>query len=690
MLVAIATGATIVLSSFLLFLVQPILAKHLLPWFGGGSAVWTVSLVFFQCALLAGYLYAHWLQARPLRVQRWLHLLLLAAAVLSLPIVPAAHLQPAGEDEAARGILLALVLTVGLPYVSLAATSPLLQRWLSRSLDPAGQHRVYRLFAWSNAGALAGLLAYPLGIEPWTDVVQQSQAWSLAFAVFAFACAGVAWHATSDRADRADRLARVPAQHAAAPSWRRQWAWVVLALLPSALLLAVTTHMTQNIAAIPFLWVVPLGLYLLSFMLVFEGRGGQGWYLGVLARRLWLLPMLVLLMAMAWGLSASGGVLHIHTAIPLYATGLWLVCMVCHGELAGLRPPAQHLTRFYFCMALGGALGGLGVGLLAPAVLDAHWELPGLLLAVAAVGLWAGWRAGAGRWSWRLLPLTMACAAVLGVAWYSLQYRQDQRADRLAGLRNTYGTLRVTQHGQGDDAVRRLLHGTILHGEQYTSAAARRMATSYYAETSGVGRLLIAKAQAGPLRVAAVGLGTGTLLRYARAGDAYTVYELDPKVVQVARQWFHFIEDAAVVPALRLGDARLSLQRALDTDGPGGYDVIAVDAFSSDAIPVHLLTREALALYLAHLAPDGVVALHLSNRYLDLAPVVARLATEAGLVAWQIEDSPSDTRLSFTNWVLVGRQIPAELQEVGWPAQAPPGTPRWTDQYNDLWSVLKR
>lgn len=687
MLITLACGATIVLSSFLLFMVQPILAKQILPWFGGTSAVWTVCMVFFQCALLAGYLYAHWLQGRPRRLQRLLHLGLLGLALLSLPIVPDPALKPVGDSDVAQGILLLLLLTVGLPYMLLAATSPLLQHWLAQVVAPGRQRQVYRLFAWSNAGSLAALLAYPFAVEPWFDSAAQSHAWSLAYGVFALGCAGVAWRATRP-------LGAAGAQPrdgatGAAPRWGLQALWVLLAMLPSALLLAVTTHMTQNIASIPFLWILPLALYLLSFMLVFEGRNGRGWYQGPMARRLWLIPTLACVVAMAWGLSASQGVLHIRTAIPLFACGLFLVCVMCHGELAALRPPPQQLTRFYLCLAVGGAIGGLGVGLVAPRLLSAYWELPALLLAAALVGLLAGWRAGLGRWSLRAVPLVAAVTATGAVAGYGLLYVRGQHAGIIAAGRSAYGMLRVTQQGSGDHEVRRLLHGTIMHGEQYTAPARRHLPTTYYGESSGIGRVLAHKAGAGPLRVAAIGLGTGTLLSYARAGDDYVVYELDAQVVRAARQWFRYLADAAVTPDLRLGDARLSMERELAAGRPGRYDVIAVDAFTSDAIPVHLLTREALGVYLAHLAPGGLVAFHVSNRYLELAPVVARLAAEHGVQSWQIDDSPQQDHLSFTSWIVVGHAIPEALQETGWPPQASADAPLWTDRYNNLFKALR-
>ncbi len=689
MLFALACGATIVLSSFLLFLVQPILAKQILPWFGGTSAVWTVCMVFFQCALLAGYVYAHWLQGRSPRTQRLAHLALLAAALLTLPIVPDAAWKPTGDADAALTILGLLVATVGLPYVSLATTSPLLQRWLSRTLAGDAQRQVYRLFAWSNAGSLAALLAYPFLVEPWFDSLTQSRAWSLAYAGFALACGWVTWRATAPDVQPLSPDPVVAVQSVApAPGMRDYLLWTVLAMLPSAFLLAVTTHMTQNIASIPFLWIVPLALYLISFMLVFEGRGGRGWYGGALARRVWLLPTLGALVGMAWALSASGGVLHIRTALPLFAGGLLLVCVVCHGELAALRPAPQHLTGFYLCMSLGGAVGGLGVGLVAPQVFNGYWELPGLLLAAALVAVGAGWRSGA-RWQWRAVPVAAALVAVGGVGWYGLQYAKAQHNGNVVASRNFYGMLRVTQVGSGEHAMRRLLHGTIMHGEQFTDDRLRGRPTSYYGENSGIGRLLRHAGTQGPMRVGSVGLGTGTLLSYARAGDQYVVYELDAEVVDTARKWFRFVSDAPVVPEMRLGDARLSMERELAAGQPGGYDVIAVDAFSSDAIPVHLITREALAVYLSHLAPGGIVAFHVSNRYLDLPPVVAQLAAAHGVAAWQIEDSPTDDHLSYTDWVLVGRDIPEALREAGRMITPKPGAPLWTDTTNNLFKALK-
>lgn len=711
MFFALACGATIVLSSFLLFLVQPILAKQILPWFGGTSSVWTMCMVFFQCALLAGYLYAHWLQGRSRQLQRYLHLALLAAALLALPIVPSLGWKPAGDTDAALQILGLLCVTVGLPYMSLAATSPLLQRWLSRALPAASQRQVYRLFAWSNAGSLAALLAYPFLVEPWFDTIVQSWAWSAAYGGFVLACAWVTWRATSPAvqaglapqsvvdasAAPAGALAPsagedpvrapVPASTPQRPTGARDYLlWTVLAMIPSAFLLAVTTHMTQNVASIPFLWIVPLSLYLFSFMLVFEGRAGRGWYAGPVSRVLWLLPTLGAAVAMTWALSAKNGVLHIQYALPLFAIGLLLVCVTCHGELAAARPAPKDLTRFYLSMSFGGAIGGMAVGLGAPLWFNAYWELPILLCAVALVGVGAGLKVGP---RWQRLWALPAVAALAGAGWFSWTYVQFQNDNSIAATRNFYGMLRVTQHGSGDSQVRRLLHGTIMHGEQFTADTLRLLPTSYYGENSGVGRAIELLGKRGPIRVGSVGLGTGTLLSYVRAGDAYVVYELDAHVVDAAKRWFKFIADAPTPPEMRMGDARLSMERELAAGKPGHYDLISVDAFSSDSIPVHLMTRQALGIYLRHLKPDGIVAFHVSNRYLDLPPVVAQIAAAHGLQAWRIEDNPEEDHLSFTDWILVGRNIPDELKAAGTQLQPESGGQPWSDAYNNLFKVLK-
>lgn len=677
---------TIALSAFLLFLVQPIIAKQILPWFGGTSAVWTTCMVFFQVVLLAGYAYAHALTSRASpRSQARLHIALLAASLLFLPIVAREALKPGGEGDAALSILWLLAATIGLPYFLLSSTGPLLQRWIAHRFP---EKTVYRLFALSNFGSLLGLLAFPFLIEPFAPSVTQAYAWSAAYAVFALACAATAWQAQqqalSARAGEpvdAGVAGSMPSATEAAPSLRDYALWLSLSALGSVLLLSTTSHITQNIASVPFLWVLPLTLYLLTFVLAFEGRGGRGWY----ERRWWLFPTLLLVVAMSWGLSASRGVLDIGVAVPLYCAGLFFACMFCHGELAHAKPAPGYLTHFYLTLAAGGALGGMAVGLVAPRVFPAYFELPLALFALAALA------------SWLVLThrtlIGPALVATVATAYSGWQYVDFVREGTIVMQRSFYGTLRVREAGSGEHQVRRLLHGVILHGEQFTRAEDRLEPGTYYARSSGIGLAIAAKQAAGPVRMGFVGLGVGTLSAYGRAGDELRFYELDPQVIDVAQRHFTYLSSTPATVDFAIGDARLSLERELKRGGPRGYDVLAVDAFSSDSIPVHLITREAVELYARHIAPGGIVAIHISNRFLDLKPVLANIAHSAGLAARLISDSPEDDRLaSSTDWVLLARDEGAFAPKIAGRAEPlvpVPGFSLWTDQFNNLLDVLK-
>ncbi len=673
-------ASTIALSAFLLFLVQPIIAKMILPWFGGAAGVWTVCMVFFQVTLLAGYGYAHLLASRrPPRTQAVLHLALLSASLLCLPIVPSAALKPAGGTDAPTSILLLLAATIGLPYFLLASTGPLLQSWIAPRYPAA---TVYRMFALSNAGSLLGLLAYPFAIEPFATSGLQARGWSIGYAAFALACGVVAWHR---RADAAPALPAPPPARAAAVL-----AWLGLSALGVGLLLSTTSHLAQNVASVPFLWVLPLTLYLLTFVLAFEGRGGRGWY-----DPRWGRPLAVAwAVLMAAGLGAHGGVLDIGLAVPLYCFGLFFTCLFCHGELAARKPEAGALTRYYLVISLGGALGGVAVGLVAPRVLDALLEFPAALLAVCLAALAGGARTLAR--GWRRGLAAAAATGALAVAWFGGSYLEFLRHDLIDMKRNFYGSLRVRVVGSGDQEVRRLLHGVILHGEQATGAPDRDRPGSYYVPSSGVGRaILAAQARKPALRLGVVGLGVGTLAGYGRAGDELRFYEIDPDVVALARRDFSYLGDCPGKVEIVLGDARLSLERELDAGRPQAFDVLAIDAFAGDSIPVHLLTREAVSLYMRHLADGGVLAVHISNRFLDLGPVLANIAADAGLQARLVDDQPpeDDARASSSDWVLLARAPgPLDAAPAGerGEALAPvPGLGLWSDQFNNLLAVLK-
>ncbi len=688
---------SIALSALLLFLVQPIIAKQILPWFGGSAGVWTTCMVFFQTVLLAGYAYAHWLARRPSPRQQWaLHTALLAASLACLPIVAADRFRPAGGQDATAAILVLLAATIGAPYFLLASTGPLLQSWLARRWPTRS---VYRLFALSNAGSLAGLIAFPLLIEPHYGSRAQAFGWSAAYAAFALACAGAAWHTSrtplrgsglEKGLDAIDPGSSDQSEQGSIPGG--PWTWLGLSALGVVILLGATAHISQNVASVPFLWLAPLILYLLSFVLAFEGRKGRGWYSPG-----WGIPAaLAGAMLMAMGLSASGGVLDVSLAVPLYCAGVLVTCLFCHGELAARRPAANDLTRFYLMISLGGALGGVFAGLIAPRLFHSVYEFPLALLAICAAALLAAWTRPPPGSPRRWILCALAGAAGVATACWDLSFVRFLQSDLILMQRNFYGTLRVRQVGEGDQQVRRLLHGVILHGEQPTHAADRLEPGSYYARTSGVGLAIQAAQQRqSTIRLGVIGLGTGTLSAYGRPGDTVRFYEIDPDVVAIARQQFTYLVSTPANVQVALGDARLSLQRELDNGPAPRFDVLAVDAFSSDSIPVHLLTRQAIRMY-AQCVPDGgIIAVHISNRFLDLKPVLANLAADLGLNAQLVRDDPDEetSRASSSDWVLISARGDAfAAPSFAGRVEALKPDPRvglWTDEFNNLLGIVK-
>ena len=669
-------AATIFLSAFLLFLVQPIIAKQILPWFGGSPSVWNTCMVFFQTLLLAGYAYSDWTTRRLTpRAQAILHALLLAVSLAVLPIAADAGWKPAGDEDPVWRILALLMLTIGLPYFLLSSTGPLVQAGFARRYRG---ERVYRLFALSNFGSMLALLAYPFVIETVITTHIQAITWSVAYVVYAVLCgAAVIVSARSAQGVAVTAAAGdfSPARTDAAspPTLADQAVWLALAALGTTLLLSVTNHITQNVASIPLLWLAPLTLYLLSFILCFEGRG---WY----RRSLFVGPFLAGIAAMAWGLQAEGGVLDIQTAIPLYLVALFVACMFFHGELSQAKPAARYLTRFYLMISLGGAIGGMFVGLVAPRIFVAYYELPVALMAGGLLGAWILRRL-------RMVALTtIAATAVAG--FYVVQYHRYLASDTVLTTRDFFGVLRVQDTGEGDERVRRLLNGVIMHGRQAFHPELRNKPLSYYGMSSGIGRTFQAL-QKKPLKMGVIGLGAGTLAAYGRRGDTFRFYDISPKVMEIARRDFTYLSDSAAAIETVLGDARLAMER----EPPQGYDIIVVDAFSSDAIPVHLITLQALDAYLRHLAPDGVIAFHVTNRYLDLRFVVKRLADERGMQAALVSDDGDPEHGASTDWVLVTRNgallqttpFKEATEEIETPARLRP----WTDDFSNLFQVLK-
>ena len=687
-------AATVFTSAFLLFLVQPIIAKQILPWFGGNASVWTVCMVFFQLVLLGGYAYADFVVRRiGARMQAVVHIGLLVLSLAFLPILASEGWKPAPDTEPTARILLLLTMTIGLPYFLLSTTGPLVQAWFARRFPSA---IVYRLFALSNLASLVALVAYPPLIEPAITLQAQSWAWSGVYLVFAGLCAASAWMAATSPAAVAESVPQgtAAAETGPAPRARDYVLWLGLSALGSLMLLAVTSHITQNVASVPFIWIVPLVLYLLSFILVFDvggARARSGWY-----ARAWGLPLLfIALGAMSFALYKYVGVMDIRDTIVLYCAGLFVACMFCHGELAALRPAPRYLTRFYLMVSIGGAAGGLFVGLIAPRVFNIFFELPIALLACGALAALLSWRsagAPAGTALRRKLAYAapVAALAVTGmVAWHVYEYAAHVRSDAILMTRNFYGTLRVKEYDRGSDtnATRALVHGAINHGWQYVDPELRRQPISYFGPGSGIARALDFYDER-PRRVGVIGLGVGVFMAWGRPGDYFRAYELDQDVVRIAREQFWYLSDSKAKIDIVTGDGRLNMER----DPPQHFDLVSVDAFSSGSIPIHLLTREALRAYRRHLAPGGVIVYNVTNRFVNLAPQIKLVAEAEGMKTLLINDDPSEDKYSGTAYVLV-TENPVLLADKRFShadvIQPIRGLETWTDAFNNLFKVVR-
>ena len=663
-------AATIFLSAFLLFLVLPIIAKQILPWFGGSAAVWTTCLVFFQSVLLAGYAYADASMKLGARRQALLHLALLAVSLGFLPILTAAGWKPAGGEEPIARILLLLAATIGLPYFLLSATTPLLQAWFVARFHSAVP---YRLFALSNLASMLALLGFPVLLEPLFDLRQLGWGWSALYALFAIVCAATAWLSLGGAGNGA---ASAPALESnPVPSWKIQAWWLGLAAMGSVMLLAVTNHVTQNISSVPFLWILPLSIYLLSFILCFDH---PRWY----RRALFAAALIVLAPVMAY-YTAS---LDLWLAAPLYLCGLFAACMFCHGELAQLKPDPRHLTRYYLLISLGGALGAVLIAIVAPLALKGYFEL-GIALALLAALLAARLRGLA-----RLGGAAVLATTVVLVARGIDEYMQGVRVIE----RDFYGVVRTSDYSQ-PVAYRAMFHGGIMHGGQLQGEQYRGVAADYFGPTSGYGSVFASLPEVlggRAHRVGIIGLGAGVAASYGRAGDRFVFYEISSKVVDLAQREFTFLKDTPALVEIVLGDGRLSLER----EPPRGYDLLAVDAFSGDSIPMHLVTREAMALYVKHITHDGVIMFQATNRFIDLMPVVKRLALEFGMQAVLVSDAARDSEdwdywISATDQVIVTRNprllAAARIAETAEPIEDRPELPTFTDAHHNLIRILK-
>jgi hypothetical protein len=672
---------TIFVGAFLLFQVQPLIAKYILPWFGGSPAVWTTCMLFFQVFLLAGYAYAHGtLRRLGGRGQFRVHVGLLLLALGTLPIIPSEGWKPLGSGDPTWRILGLLVVCVGLPYLLAASTGPLLQGWLGRV---APGRSPYRLYALSNLASLLALLTYPVLVEPALTRRMQATVWSIGFDIFAILSAASAFAA---RRDKGEYAARANAESIAVP-FSSIAPWLLLPACGALLLLATTNKICQEVAVIPFLWILPLSLYLLTFVIAFDS---PRWYRRTLM--LWLLPVAVggvsLLMFLGSGFSI---VLQLET----YSAAMFVACMICHGELARLKPPVEKLTFYYLTLSAGGALGGLFVALVAPLIFTTYFEYPISLIMTAVLVAVILFRDRSSRlyngrpnWAWMAM---ITVGMLLGYFLIAAQTGEPGRV--VAAARSFYGAISVVEREADRSLVHNYLlrHGGITHGLQFASKERRDEPTTYYGHTSGAGVLLDHFMTGEPRKIGAVGLGAGTLATYGRPGDLFRFYEINPQVLDFAQRYFTFLKDSRARIEHVLGDARLSLEREADQ----AYDVLILDAFNGDAIPVHLLTREAFDLYRRHLKQSGVIAVHITNAHLDLRPIVQGAADHLKLKTLLVFDEQGmDTRNpQFTSaWMLLSadgaflKSLPIR-RFVAAPMRIGPRL--WTDDRSSLFPILR-
>lgn len=667
-------GLTIFLSAFLLFQVQPLIGKMILPWFGGSAAVWTTCMLFFQLVLLLGYFYSHWVvrYLSPSR-QSLVHGGLLLVSLLLIPISPSLDWKPTGAENPTLRILGLLTVSIGLPYFVLSTTGPLLQAWFARERSGLVP---YRLFALSNFGSMLALLAYPVAVEPIFPTLWQSYLWSGLYACFVAACALLAW-----RGRHGNSIVEPTHHDGPAPRWTDKVLWAALAACPSILMVADTSFLTTNIAPIPMIWVAPLALYLLSFIMSFERHG---WY-----RRKVFLPLLVLgLGALAYLPTLGINELPLAVAMGINLTAFFVACMVCHGELARLQPHPSHLTGYFLMLAVGGVVGGFFVGVIAPYWFNSNYELSiGILLTglVAAVAIIPKTKFSGPRR--RHASIALTAVVLLGLAWIRIDDHLEETSGAELTERNFYGTLQVFHNEKV--GYRSMFHGQIVHGRQNTAPDQLDQPTTYYSPDGGAGKALQIKAAQGPLRVGVIGLGVGTLVSYGRKDDYFRLYEIDPMVIDIARKNFSFLSRTAAATDIILGDARLQLE----IEPAQRFDVLVVDAFSGDSVPIHLLTQEAFAQYFRHLKPDGVLVVHITNRFLDLRPVMKTAAKYFGKEVRLVDSEGKPEKLVLrSRWALISADAAwfkdPRLADATSIADRP-GFQPWKDDYSSIFSILQ-
>jgi len=712
----------ILASAFLIFLVQPMVGKRILPWFGGVPSVWTLCLAFYQTTLFFGYAYAHFLIrfATP-KLQLAIHAFVVIAALVALPVLPGDTWKPTGDATSpSLYIFQMLTANVALPFLVLASTGPLVQAWFARSYP---NRSPYPLYAVSNIGSFAALLAYPFLLEPRWPLSTTATTWTYAFAATSSAVLCCAWVARRSSAvvSPSDGLATDRgASPGDEPDRLRAGRVALWCLLPGCaviLLMGTTNSVCLDTASVPFLWIIPLAVYLSTFILCFSSERVYRPVPYLLIVLVAMIPTLGLPLMEHLGLAMAGSFMQsVYLQIFAYCALAFGGCMVMHGELYRLRPDPRSLTFFYLCVSGGGALGGLAVGLLAPIVLDAYYELGiGLLLAavlsLAANALAASAPGASGLRGWiRSSVAPLSTIVLMLVFWLNGGVYSK---DTVHQVRTFFGVLRVLDMKDATPPMWHFMSGTTLHGVQFKEPHLRHLATTYYGQATGVGLTLAGRSAERPMKVGVVGLGVGTLAAFGREGDSFRFYEIDPAVVDIARdaRYFTYLSDTAADVDLVIGDARLAIEEEQEQAGSQEFDYLIVDAFSSHAIPIHLMTAEAFAIYTESLAPDGILAVHVSSRHFDLMPLVARAGFAAGLDTLYVRTALAPYRQSRpSNWVLLspdpsrlealGKDLWKQVKSIGLPPRhlnmSRPSeseireTVLWSDDYSDLFGALSR
>lgn len=631
-------GLTLFLSAFLLFLVQPLIGKMILPWFGGSASVWTICMLFFQAILLIGYVYSHLIikVLNPYK-QSIMHLSLLIFSIAFLPITASEFWKPTGSENPTLQILGLLLVSIGLPYFVLSTTGPLVQSWFAREKTNIVP---YRLFALSNFGSMLALLAYPIVFEPVLSTQWQSYCWSSAYCFFVVFCGVIAWRNRNRQA-----IAKLESENSLPPKFKQIMTWVLLAACPSILMVADTSFLTENIAPIPLIWVAPLALYLLSFIICFEWNG---WY----NRKLFLPLLVIALFILAYLPTMGLNELPVFISMTINLLSFFIVCIVCHGELAMQQPDSQYLTIYYLMLAIGGVVGGFFVGVIAPYWFNENYELSvGIILTGIVISKVFLYDIKLKNNLFKISFIGISTSFIILISYIRINDHYDELSGSELSIRNFYGSLKVYLNEKV--GYRSMRHGQISHGRQNTDPNKLLEPTTYYIPESGVGKVILLKESlTKSIKLGVVGLGVGTLAGYGRSADTIKFYEINPQVVKVAKEKFTFLSKSPAKIDLVLGDARLILENEISQQ----FDVLVIDAFSGDSVPIHLLTEEAFSQYFRHLKKDGILAIHITNRFLNLKPVVKTAADHYGKDIRMIEytvPEGKEKELFRSQWAII-------------------------------------